>query len=665
MNKAFKKFILVLSFCLFSLPVFSDAFYVCIGSFQKKDNAKNLAYSLTSEGVPSFVLEAQTKKGLFYRVLLVESFKKVNDAVIKRNSFLKTAVAKKYRINSGWICSVPTNLKNVPVIETPSKQETSKPKVEKSENKKTETKKPEQEIKKPEPEVKPQIKEPVEVKPEPVVEEPVIPEAPVIEEPAVEEPVIIEPAPEEPVVIEPPVEVEKPAEKEEEKPQVVVNLDEEPSAVLSSNEAITNEKKPYSVLVSSYKEQTRAERYMRRLLKQDINAYVVKTYDEENLFTFDVHAGVFETEEETKELQEKLEEIGITDTKVSKYDDFSEKMNNYNRMVEEKRISTFDGAATIPTVFNKQVENCINLFPVNDTKQIIALSVFDYYNIRNTGGAIEQFESLDDFVVYGYRSKAAILAMYHDDFNNKSTAVYMEYNDDSIYSDVEIPEGETQTFSAKGETYTCTLWQDGSDYKLIGRNANNSILIKITGFGSDKTAFLDFLNGSFNDVLLTSDSQVKRSLLLLPDDNLQVFRNFTAFMLYQVESDYADEKGNVDWAKALVGHWQTTAYFSQSANDFTIDFFDLDYEPNAERVHKMFMRDKNQMTDENFVDPYNHASKLNHVDAWYLSGWNSNELTFKTQSYIVAINAKSLNEENLKEIAEDLKLWSNFDANAK
>ena len=122
MNKAFKKFILVLSFCLFSLPVFSDAFYVCIGSFQKKDNAKNLAYSLTSEGVPSFVLEAQTKKGLFYRVLLVESFKKVNDAVIKRNSFLKTAVAKKYRINSGWICSVPTNLKNVPVIETPSKQ---------------------------------------------------------------------------------------------------------------------------------------------------------------------------------------------------------------------------------------------------------------------------------------------------------------------------------------------------------------------------------------------------------------------------------------------------------------------------------------------------------------------------------------------------------------
>ncbi|MBR5646510.1 MAG: SPOR domain-containing protein [Treponema sp.] len=662
MNKALKKFILVLSFCLFSLPVFSDAFYVCIGSFQKKDNARNLAYSLTSEGVPSFVLEAQTKKGLFYRVLLVESFKKAGDAVIKRNAFLKTAVARKYKITGGWICSVPTNLKNVPVIETPSKQEISKPKTEKTETKKKES---EKEIKKPQNEVK--VQPEPEVKQEPVVEEPIILEAPVIEEPVkqeVEEPVAVqEPVVEEPVV-EVPAEVEKPVEKEE-LPPPVVDLDSEPSKVLSSNITVTNEKKPYSVLVSSYKEQTRAERYMRRLLKQDINAYVVKTYDEENLFTFDVHAGAFETEEETKELQKKLEEIGITDTKVSNYEEFAEKMDNYNKIVENSKISTFDGVTSIPTVFNKQVESCINLFPVNDTKQIIALSVFDYYNIRNTGGAIEQFESLDDFVVYGYRSKAAVLAMYHDDFNGKSTAVYMEYNDESLYSDIEIPEGEAAIYSSKGQTYNCILWQDGTNYKLIGRNENNSILIKITGFGCDKGEFLEFLQGSFNDTALISDPQVKRSLLLLPDDNLQVFRNFTAFMLYQVESDYAEEKGNVDWAKALVGHWQTTAYFSQSANDFTIDFFDLDYEPNAERVHKMFMRDKNQMTDENFVDPYNHATKLNHVDAWYLSGWNSNELTFRTQSYIVAINAKSLNEENLKEIAEDLKLWSNFDANAK
>ena len=96
-----------------------------------------------------------------------------------------------------------------------------------------------------------------------------------------------------------------------------------PLVVLQENkteEIPISEEKPYSVLVRSYKEEYAAENTKDRLVEDDIDAYVLGKFDEKELFSFDVHAGAFSSEEETEDLIEKLEEKGIEDVEIKGYD---------------------------------------------------------------------------------------------------------------------------------------------------------------------------------------------------------------------------------------------------------------------------------------------------------------------------------------------------------
>ena len=74
-------------------------------------------------------------------------------------------------------------------------------------------------------------------------------------------------------------------------------------------------------MVRSYKEEQAAINDKERLNENDVNAYILKTFDDSSYFSFNLHAGAFDTVEEVEDLQEKLEDLGIEDTKISNYED--------------------------------------------------------------------------------------------------------------------------------------------------------------------------------------------------------------------------------------------------------------------------------------------------------------------------------------------------------
>lgn len=118
----------------------------------------------------------------------------------------------------------------------------------------------------------------------------------------------------------------KVVEKIVEKPVKPVVLEE------NKNEIPVSEEKPYSVLVHSYKEEQAAENGKKRLKENQIDSFILKTFDEKSYFSFDLHSGAFDSPEEAEPLQEKLEELGIEDTKIADYEKEKEKVQNMMKL---------------------------------------------------------------------------------------------------------------------------------------------------------------------------------------------------------------------------------------------------------------------------------------------------------------------------------------------
>ena len=64
------------------------------------------------------------------------------------------------------------------------------------------------------------------------------------------------------------------------------------------------------------------------------------------MFNFELHAGAFETEEETAELQKELNELGIEGTEVSDFNEIKDSIARSQKIREEMEKSNMDGIDT-------------------------------------------------------------------------------------------------------------------------------------------------------------------------------------------------------------------------------------------------------------------------------------------------------------------------------
>lgn len=120
MNNFFKRFsIIFLLTLLFSLPVFSQDWYLCLGSFKNEKNAQALVESLKYNGFDSIIDNYEKNSELYYRVLLAPGYSDRNIARSKIKEIEKNPVIKKLKISGIWICTASDKITASPAPQKP------------------------------------------------------------------------------------------------------------------------------------------------------------------------------------------------------------------------------------------------------------------------------------------------------------------------------------------------------------------------------------------------------------------------------------------------------------------------------------------------------------------------------------------------------------------
>ncbi|CEM61805.1 hypothetical protein DWQ65_10335 [Treponema phagedenis] len=420
-------------------------------------------------------------------------------------------------------------------------------------------------------------------------------------------------------------------------------------------------KAPYSVLVNRYKEEQRAQTGMRRLKTQGVDAYVVKTYDNTEYFSFDLHAGAFPSKEQALNLQKQLTESGVKTKSVSNYNNIKKSIVQYNTVVAAKEVTAGSGSTNIPDLFSPAVAQCIREFPINENFQIERLFIFDFDEIRTRTAELEAARSdlpKPDLDI-NEKTQAVSCVEYLDDLFNKRMSVIVYAGTAGAYSfTAENAKGKSLELHSPSGTLDCRLIKKEDTYRLIGINKDKNILVEFVSSDFSEKEFESLLNNSFNNSSLLVYPEVRKTLCVLPNKNTNQQRAFLFFSLTQVDPSYAINRNNADWARSVVGHWEASGLFSVENKPTYIDFFDMDYNYNAEKSHTMFKVFRQTGTSKNIN---NHPVKIKNANGWYANDIaDGPEVSFSVMQYIVAVgngvDAK-LSEEELVLLSKDLRIW--------
>ena len=637
-NRRMKRLLISLSLSFIILTGLSaKSWFVCAGSFTKPDLAEERCKILSSNGHTSFIDKSRNGDGdWIYRVFFYDTAMIRDDARARKEELLKSAVVIENGLTDLWICEA-----DMPDIEDPEVFLAVEPVVEAD-----------------------AVIEPV-VEDDAVIEQAVEPDA--VIEPVVESAAVIEPVVEAAAVIEPVVESAAVIEPVVE-PAVVIEQVVEPAVepekvVLETNEEVPlSMENPFSALVRSYREEEKAVSDRDRLKKQDINAYVLKKYDDKAFFKFDLHAGAFKTEEEAEDYIEELEEKGITGSEVSDYEEFAEDLAQYDEVVAKEEVTLNTGAYEMPEVISENVRMCISQFPITRDFQIVKAKILDCANLRNSGESPSTFiTNLPDNFIDLEKVDALSCARYRDELFNKELTVYVFQAEneipgiDTVY-DYKAEGAKKKDFQINyGVLHSFVLSEYDTDVFLFGYTDDRKIGIVMSAKNFTENAFDAFMNSSYSDSSLLLYPQIRRTFYVLPHKT-DTERNFLAYSLSKVDESYAEERGYVDWSIPIVGRWCAASYFEQNEETVSLSFIDLDYDYNAQKVHGMFMREKEGIA----ISESNKPVDVNREKGWYLSSRILNELSFAYSSYIISVNGKypgGAELPELYELAEDLNIW--------
>lgn len=422
--------------------------------------------------------------------------------------------------------------------------------------------------------------------------------------------------------------------------------------VLQKNDGETlpvSEEKPYSLKVRSYKEEHPAQQSSERLRANNIDAYVVKTYDDDAYFSFDVHAGAFATPDESAETADALAALGIEDVALSEYADIKEKMLRYDEVVQQDNV-VFETAenATLPE-FSEAVRTCLADLPVNKNFLIESITIADFETLaRADGGRLDSFKELspvDDVDALAH-------ALYRDDLFGKRVEVcvmeraahFADFLDDS-----------SMQFALPGDDVLhAHISSDGAVRSVAGLNADRTLAVRIDAHGFSEDEFEQFLNNAWSDSAAVIYPQLRKSLCVLPKK--AAGRDFAAFTLSRVDESYAESKNYADWAIPRVGHWEASGYFLQDDEQVKVSFFDMDYEHNAQQIQELVAADRKR----SIISNTNHPATINGTDAWWYVTNFAKEIAFSIKSFRVCVDTdydSSLGEDELNAFASELLIW--------
>nr|MCR5698980.1 SPOR domain-containing protein [Treponemataceae bacterium] len=447
------------------------------------------------------------------------------------------------------------------------------------------------------------------------------------------EPIIEEPVFEEPVIEEAPFETDQ--------------------QIPLSNE------KPYSILIRSYKNETNAQKDLKRLSDLGFSPYIVKTYDEENYFSFNIHAGACEKMEEAFPIQEELSKSGIDFAIISDFKTFKDKIAQFDKLNKENKVNYEVSDKNLADIYSENVLNCIINFPTAPQFGIDQVGVFDFSNIEDGADRIASLQSLFSTVKNIDFSTSTIsccsFCVFTDELYSKSISAAMFSGSDFNYK--AESQSNIKPFTIKSGEMDCVLDNDENSTYLfcISKDKGTFIFLETTDY-SQEELFALFNNNIENQGLLAYD-EVKNTLLILPDKSAKFDAKFRSFMLEKVTYEYSKGREYSPWSTPLVGQWFAEGSYLLKDEILSLGYFYLNYDYIANLTHDLFMEAKIQDKD---TEKESHYSTINDGNSWYLDNEFMKELSFTEKAYIFAIDVFSdsiFTEDNLIEISRQLKIW--------
>lgn len=436
---------------------------------------------------------------------------------------------------------------------------------------------------------------------------------------------------------------------------------ETPVILEKNSEIPVSEEKPFSVHIQTYKEEQAAENDRQRLVEKDIDAYVLKKLDKKEAIKFDLQAGAFETVEEAKVLEEKLEAMDLPNLEITDYNDYAAELSEFDDVITEREVKFDNGINELPDSIPETVKVCLNQFPVNEDFQIKAVKIFDLVNLRENERT-EGFEFAEGNIPENLIADTSAIsyAEYIDNLFKKEVSVLIAVNENSSYENFFI-EGQKECVIAEtdfdlpyGKLHSY-ITEINDIHMIQGITEDKKMYVQMYMPGFTKDEMIAFVENSYSDSSLLFYPQIRKSLCIIPDTNGEN-NSFLWFNFSQVDESYAKERDYVEWALKIVGHWESEFFICHKDKVVSVSLFDLDYDYNAKEVHKIFMDEKNEMP-----ETYgNHYVKVNEQDGWYLENFRTNELSFSRKSYIISADSDTgslILENELKSLVDQLKIW--------
>lgn len=645
MKKNFKKFLILgLLSLIFCLPLFSEAWYIVVASFSKQSNAQVLVKELESKGYRADILKISVKGNPYYRVLIMDPSKTWNEAEVKQKAIAGDSNLQPLHLNKPWICRAEFKqveeeseevFQIVPVEDVPGNSERTEllkrinaleKKLEQSESEKEALSHELESVR--ENTVKKDTRKNLIQNGKAFVKE-----------------------------NKNTTELPLPAEKE------IMEEPEKKEVPLTENSDLTfSMENPYALLVHSYKEESVAEKDKNRLEKRGIPSYVVKLFDERESFSFDLMAGPAKSKEELNPIKTNLEEMGVTASQIVAYPDYKKKIDDYDSMISKETVYFDEGQFTLPDSYSEGVKILLQKIPVNTDYRLENVCICDMDNLKK-----HEMESLPDFSkiamsIFSPNTHGTANITYVDDLLGKMVTVGMAVAEKGDYATTyEIYESNEKTSLSvnlinheKIYGYISFDKETGSG-SFYGTNVEQNLLIHITSKTLSETDFISWLKSIDQKSDFTYYPQIRRTMLVFPDKDENNPQDFILFDLSRVGNDYLLSKNYADWAYAIVGHWNSKTYLAQNNKIVNVGFFDMDYDYTASRVHEMFMESNKE--DKDVYNPLNHSSNVKNVVSWYVFTLDGSEVSFSTKSYIIAVDSQTLEEKELVNFSESLKIW--------
>lgn len=423
----------------------------------------------------------------------------------------------------------------------------------------------------------------------------------------------------------------------------------------------TTRERPFSVLVQKNKTEEDAKKTNERLHESDIDSYIVKKYDEDELFSFDVHAGAFATEAETKKAQEELSKKGIRDTEIANYEDFIDKVKNYNDVVQREVVRYESGNEKIPKSIPKNVIRVLNEFPVNKNFQVEEIFIWDFDAIGQEQKNDFQNKTFERFLSTEKGVHAASLVHYKDALYGDDIVIVIAEIDTNAFEKVVSDFGKDTSeiihaqFALRQSVLDAKILQEGKTLTLVGLNEKKDLFVGMIANNFSLDDFKLFIKSGYGDSSLLVFPEIRKTLFILPDLSREHNRNFLFFQASKLGENYVKEKGYADWAQKLKGHWNASGFYRDGKETVNVGFFNLEYDYAAKETHQLF---KNAHSVHESAT--NHRDNINGEEAWYVETFNAKELSFYKNVYIVAVDVHGESHGDialLKAFAKDLQIW--------